>query len=94
MAEFNGRGARPSNSANSMLEKEEYPSCGPCGSPVQLFAIHGGNLSVVPSQETPQIHAISSVSPRLRGEFPFTHSGSLISLTVCRTGQLARRGSL
>jgi hypothetical protein len=31
---------------------------------------YGGNLSVIPSQESPQIYAISSESPRLRGESP------------------------
>jgi hypothetical protein len=35
-----------------------------CASPAPLHQYHGGNLSVIPSQESPQIHAISPPSLR------------------------------
>ena len=62
--------------ANSLFGEEEE---GDSQTPVPLQQYHGGNLSVIPSQESPQIHAISSESLCLRGEIPSFY-GMLVTL--------------
>ena len=64
-------------------EEEESLSLDLNASPVSSTSYNGGNLTEIPSQESRQIHAIYSESPRLRGESP-----SPYGIRVCCEDQI------
>ena len=81
------------NSRDSVGEEEELSLLTLCHAPVPLQQYYGGNLSVIPSQESPQIHAISSEPLRLRGKIPSPlWDASHSSLNYAENGGMWKNG--